>query len=107
MTLNRRKWLQGALCVGTAIAAKSTSTVARASESSGAGKFHMPPDLGSPVTGSLRPVIENSRDVQTHYNKIVEVARWMAYEDLPLPNLAIPYGLEKTPATPIDFCFVG
>jgi hypothetical protein len=64
------------------------------------------PRLGSPVLESLRPVIENSRDVHTHYDKIVEIAGWMAYEDLPLPNLAVPYGLEKTPDVAMDFVMV-
>ncbi len=65
-----------------------------------------PRPLGSPVTESLRPVIENSRDVHTHYQKIVEIASWMAYEELPLPNLAVPYGLEKTPDVAMDFVMV-
>jgi len=65
-----------------------------------------PRDLGSPVTESLRPVIEKSRDVRTNFEKIVEVAGWMAYEELPMPNLAVPYGLEKTPDVAMDFVMV-
>jgi len=65
-----------------------------------------PRPLGSPVTESLRPVIESSRDVRTHYEKILEVAGWMAYEELPFPNLAIPYGLQKTPDIAMDFVMV-
>jgi len=65
-----------------------------------------PPRLGSPVTESLRPVIENSRDVRTHYDKIVEVAGWMAYEELPTPNLSVPYGLESKPDVAMDFIMV-
>jgi hypothetical protein len=65
-----------------------------------------PRPLGSPVTESLRPVIENSRDVHTHYDKIVEVAGWMAYEELPMPNLAVPYGLETKPDVAMDFIMV-
>lgn len=65
-----------------------------------------PRPLGSPVTVSLRPVIENSRDVRTHYDKIVEVAGWMAYEELPMPNLAVPYGLETKPDVAMDFIMV-
>ena len=65
-----------------------------------------PPPLGSPVTESLRPVIENSQDVHTHYDKIVEVAGWMAYEELPMPNLAVPYGLESKPDVAMDFIMV-
>jgi hypothetical protein len=48
---------------------------------------------GSPVLESVRPVIDRSRDVQTHVDKIVEVARWMAYEDLPMPDYALPFGI--------------
>jgi hypothetical protein len=48
---------------------------------------------GSPVLDSIHPVIERSRDVQTHVDKIVEVARWMAYEELPIPDYALPFGI--------------
>jgi hypothetical protein len=41
---------------------------------------------GSPVLDSLHPVIEHSRDVRTHVEKIVEVAQWMAYEELAMPD---------------------
>ena len=52
-------------------------------------------------------MIEKSRDVHTHYDKITEIAGWMAYEELPMPNLAVPYGLEKTPEVAMDFVMVG
>ena len=52
-----------------------------------------PQPIGSPVLDSLRPVIEHSRDVQTHVDKITEVAGWMAYEDLPVPEYALPFGI--------------
>jgi hypothetical protein len=48
---------------------------------------------GSPVLDSLHPVIENSRDVRTHIDKIVEVAGWMGYEELPFPKFALPFGV--------------
>ena len=65
-----------------------------------------PKPIGSPVLESLRPVITGSRDVRTHYDKIVEVAHWMAYEELPMPNIGVPFGLEKTPDVAIDFVMV-
>ena len=65
-----------------------------------------PKPIGSPVLDSLRPVIEGSRDVHTHYEKIVEVAKWMAYEELPMPHMAVPFGLDKTPDVAIDFIMV-
>ena len=48
---------------------------------------------GSPVLESLRPVIERSRDVRTHPDKVDEVARWMAYEELPMPDYQMPFGI--------------
>ncbi len=47
----------------------------------------------SPVLDSIHPVIERSRDVQTNVGKIVEVAGWMAYEELPIPDYALPFGI--------------
>jgi Queuosine salvage protein len=48
---------------------------------------------GSPVLDSIRPVIESSRDVRTHPGKIMEVAGWMAYEELPMPDYGLPFGM--------------
>ncbi len=60
--------------------------------------------VGSPVLDSLHPVIEHSRDVHTHIEKIQEVAGWMAYEELPMPEYAIPLGAgDGKPDEIIDF----
>jgi len=48
---------------------------------------------GSPVLDSIRPVIEHSRAVHTNVDKIIEVAGWMAYEELPIPDYVLPLGL--------------
>ena len=48
---------------------------------------------GSPVLDSLHPVIENSREVRTNIDKIHEVASWMAFEELPLPEFTLPMGV--------------
>ena len=66
-----------------------------------------PLPIGSPVLDSLRPAIENSRDVHTRVEKIVEVAGWMAYENLPMPEFSLPFGVGKDPAMAIDFSMVG
>jgi hypothetical protein len=59
---------------------------------------------GSPVLDSLHPVIEHSRDVTTHIEKIQEVAGWMAYEELPMPDYALPLGAgEGNADDTIDF----
>ena len=47
---------------------------------------------GSPVLESIALIIERSRDVHTHPDRICEVARWMAYEELPMPDYALPLG---------------
>ena len=57
-------------------------SVARGDE---AAPLRWPKPIGSPVLESLRPAIEHSRDVFTHVDKIVEVAGWMGYEELPMP----------------------
>lgn len=90
----------------TAVAAAAASLASASTPVPAAQPLRWPRPLGSPVTESLRPVIENSRDVRTHYDKIVEVAGWMAYEELPLPNLAVPYGLESKPDVAMDFILV-
>lgn len=62
---------------------------------------------GSPVLDSLRPVIEHSRDVFTHAAKIAEVAAWMAYEELPMPDFTLPLGVGSgDPDEAIDFILV-
>jgi hypothetical protein len=62
---------------------------------------------GSPVLDSLRPVIENSREVRTNIGKIVEVAGWMGYEELPLPEFTLPFGVGAVDANEaIDFILV-
>jgi Queuosine salvage protein len=69
--------------------------------------MHWPKPLGSPVLESLRYAIESSRDVHTHYHKIVEVASWMAYEELPMPEFALPFGVgQGDPSEAIDFIMV-
>ena len=55
--------------------------------------MHWPKPIGSPVLDSLHYAIESSRDVSTSYEKIVDVASWMAYEELPMPEYALPFGL--------------
>jgi hypothetical protein len=90
-----------------AIVTASGSSELGATAAEGSSHTPWPKPIGSPVLESLRPVIEKSRDVKTHYNKIVEVASWMAYEDLPMPKIAVPYDLDKTPDVAIDFIMVG
>jgi hypothetical protein len=107
MNFSRRQLLKSVPAVATLAAlGKISAFPLKSAAPPKSGSLPWPRPLGSPVIESLRPVIENSRDVRTHYEKIVEIADWMAYEDLPMPNLAVPYGLEKTPDVAMDFVMV-
>jgi len=69
--------------------------------------MYWPKSIGSPVLESVRYAVESSRDVHTHYEKIVEVASWMAYEDLPMPEFALPLGAGQGDANEaIDFVMI-
>jgi hypothetical protein len=57
------------------------------------GEVRWPKLSSSPVLQSVRPVIERAHDVQTHVARIVEVAGWMAYEELPMPEYVLPLGM--------------
>jgi hypothetical protein len=71
------------------------------------GTLYWPKPIGSPVLDSVRYAVESSRDVETHYNKIVEVASWMAYEELPMPEFTLPFGVGQGNADDaIDFVMV-
>ena len=80
----RRRFLQG-LGGSMMLAAAGGETLRRASgatiphthpadENAGASSatLRWPKPIGSPVLESLRPVIEHSRDVHTHVEKIVD-----------------------------------
>ncbi len=74
------------------------------SAASGASPVPWPKLKGSPVLDSLHPVIERSRDVRTHVDKIVEVASWMGYEELPMPDYQLPFDVGQGSADDvIDF----
>src|SRR5271168_2850375 len=112
----RRRFLQGlGSSVMLAAAGRETFRLAAGATPSDAIPSNMSPDaslrwpkpIGSPVLESLRPVIENSRDVRTHVDKIVEIAGWMAYEELPMPDYHLPLGVgENNPAEALDFIMV-
>lgn len=88
------------------IAARFASATNIADASAAPPAVRWPKPIGSPVLESLRPVIEGSRDVSTDVARIVEVAGWMAYEELPLPQFALPFGVGDNPQQGIDFILV-
>ena len=69
-------------------------------------RIRWPKPIGSPVLDSLRPVIEASQDVRTDLTRIADVAKWMAYEELPFPQFSLPFGLETDRDEAIDFTLV-
>jgi len=104
----RRRFLQG-LGSSMMLAAAGGESFRRAAASSSADNtpLRWPKPIGSPVLDSLRPVIEHSRDVHTDVDKIVEVASWMAYDELPMPEYALPFGIGKdNPNEAVDFIMV-
>src|SRR6202142_2318909 len=99
---NRRQFLEAIATVGVMTTLSGTISAA-----SGPSATRWPKLTGSPVLDSLHPVIENSRDVHTHVDKIVEVASWMAYEELPMPDYQLPAGVGvNDPNEAIDFIMV-
>ncbi len=108
MNTSRRQVIKGISAVGAVATVGPQKLFGDPFGRSGddAGALHWPKPIGSPVIESLRPVIERSRDVKTHYDKIVDVAGWLAYEELPMPHMAVPYSLDKTPDLAIDFIMV-
>ena len=65
-----------------------------------------PKPIGSPVLDSLGPVIEGSKHVRTDIDRIGEVARWMAYEELPFPSFPLDFDPETERDQAIDFAMV-
>ena len=109
----RRRFLQGlgssmmlAAAGGEGLRCAAVSSSFSASASAESTPVRWPKPIGSPVLDSLRPVIEHSRDVRTDVDKIVEVAGWMAYEDLPMPDYAEPLDIGSDPDKQIDFIMV-
>ena len=98
---DRRQFLGAMATIGAmAAAGKSDALGATA----GGSAVRWPKLAGSPVLDSLHPVIEHSRDVRTNVDKIVEVAGWMAYEELPMPDYQMPFGVGEGSADDvIDF----
>ena len=98
-TPDRRQFLEAIATVGA-----MTTLSGKISAASGSSTLRWPKVTGSPVLDSLHPVIEQSRDVRTHVDKIVEVANWMAYEELPMPDYQMPFDVGQGSADDvIDF----
>ncbi len=87
-SIGRREFVKAAGSFGVLAATMKENLFAN----SLAAPVPWPKLVGSPVLDSLHPVIDHSRDVRTHFKKVQEVAAWMAYEELPEPDYALPLG---------------
>jgi len=98
---DRRQFLGAIATIGAMAAAGKSEALDTAAADS---EVRWPKLTGSPVLDSLHPVIEHSRDVRTNVDKIIEVAGWMAYEELPMPDYQMPFGVGQGSADDvIDF----
>jgi hypothetical protein len=43
-----------------------------------------------PVLDPVRPLVENARDVSIDRHRLLDVASWLAYEELPVPSAFLP-----------------
>lgn len=59
-----------------------------------------------PILSTIRPVVEASRHVQLHEERIDAVADWMAYEALPWPDFRFPVIPDDSDANAMDFIFL-
>ena len=71
---DRRQFLGAVATIG-AMAATGKSDALTINAGTGGAGVRWPKLVGSPVLDSLHPVIEHSRDVRTHVDKIAEVAQ--------------------------------
>jgi hypothetical protein len=68
--------------------------------------MRVPARTDSPVLTSVLPVIEASKHVRTAEARLVDVAGWLAYEELPLPQFLLPFRPSGDRGDVIDFVMV-
>jgi len=66
----------------------------------------VPARQDSPVLTSVLPVIEASKHVRTDGARLVDVASWLAYEELPMPQFLLPFRPAGDRGDVIDFIMV-
>jgi hypothetical protein len=92
--MTRRNFLKG-VTGAAAAAAAAGSQGASAGSPRRQAPVQLPETFASPVLESLPPALERSQDVQTDAAKVAEHSRWLACEELPLPEFALPFGFGK------------
>ena len=65
--------------------------------------MRVPTRQNSPVLGSVLPVVEASQHVRTDEARLIDVAGWLAYEELPMPQFLLPFRPSGERGEVIDF----
>ena len=68
--------------------------------------MRVPARRDSPVLTSVLPVVEASNHVRTDEARLVDVAGWLAYEELPMPQFLLPFRPSGDRGDVIDFVMV-
>ncbi len=68
--------------------------------------MRVPARQDSPVLTSVLPVIEASKHVSTDEKRLVDVASWLAYEELPMPQFLLPFRPPGDRGDVIDFIMI-
>src|SRR5215210_3362435 len=68
--------------------------------------MRIPGRQDSPVLTSVLPVVEASNHVRTDEARLVDVAGWLAYEELPMPQFLLPFQPTGNRGQVIDFVMV-
>ena len=68
--------------------------------------MRVPARRDSPVLTSVLPAIEASNHVRTDEARLVDVAGWLAYEELPMPQFLLPFRPSGDRGDVIDFVMV-
>ena len=68
--------------------------------------MRIPARQDSPVLTSVLPVVEASNHVGTDEARLEDVAGWLAYEDLPMPQFLLPFQPTGDRGRVIDFVMV-
>src|SRR5215210_3032241 len=63
----------------------------------------VPARADRPVLTSVLPVVEASKHVRTDEARLVDVAGWLAYEELPMPQFLLPFRPAGDRGDVIDF----
>ena len=68
--------------------------------------MRVPVRQDSPVLTSVLPVIETSEHIRTDEARLADVAGWLAYEELPMPQFLLPFRPNGDRDEVIDFVMV-